>query len=188
MPGFGSGASLASGSDQDLMLRFLFPRLTDADAAGARLFSFATSEARQAHWYLDGGVADTIDGRFRVLATILALSLVRLERSGDEGIKVSVTLTERFIEVMESEHRELGLGDPKLGRTVRKLVGALSRRVELLRDRTPASKDWTEAVRNCLYSDEAASAALQHSSTALQRLRDRLTTAPDRALLEGTIA
>ena len=32
-------------------------------------------------------------------------------------------VTERFIEVMELEHRELGLGDPTLGKTVRKLVG-----------------------------------------------------------------
>ena len=71
---------------------------------------------------------DTIDGRFAVLATITALVLVRLERGGDEAKRASVALTERFIEVMESEHRELGLGDPTLGKTVRKLVGSLARR------------------------------------------------------------
>ena len=46
---------------------------------------------------------------------------------------LSVALTERFIEVMEAEHRELGLGDPTLGKTVRKLVGSLARRTELWR-------------------------------------------------------
>ena len=67
---------------------------------------------------------DTLDGRFAVLATITALVLVRLEAAmAMRGNAVSVALTERFIEVMESEHRELGLGDPTLGKTVRKLVG-----------------------------------------------------------------
>ena len=51
-----------------------------------------------------------------------------------------MALTERFIEVMESEHRELGLGDPTLGKTVRKLVGALARRTELWRSATAAAK------------------------------------------------
>ena len=76
---------------------------------------------------------DTIDGRFAVLATIIALVLVRLEREGEAGNAASVALTERFIHVMESEHRELGLGDPTLGKTVRKLVGMLARRTELWR-------------------------------------------------------
>ena len=54
----------------------------------------------------------TLDGRFAVLATITAIANVRLERDEDEGERLSVALAERFIEVMESEHRELGLGDP----------------------------------------------------------------------------
>ena len=49
-------------------------------------------------------------------------------------MRASVALTERFIHVMESEHRELGLGDPTLGKTVRKLVGMLARRTQLWRE------------------------------------------------------
>ena len=111
------------------MLRFLFPGLTADPERGAALFDAVTSEARKAHWYVEGGVPDDLDGRFRILATIAALAIVRLEQLGGE--RESVALTERFIEVMEAEHRELGLGDPGLGKTVRRLVGALGRRVEL---------------------------------------------------------
>ncbi len=115
------------------MLGNLFRTLTAEPSRGAKLFAAATAEARKPHWYIEGAVPDTIDGRFAVLATVLALVIVRLEQLGQEGNAASVALTERFIEVMELEHRQMGLGDPKLGRTVRKLVGSLSRRVALWR-------------------------------------------------------
>src|SRR5205814_4140658 len=102
-------------------------------ARGVALFDALTAEARESHWYVEGTVPDTLDGRFAVLATVVAMAIVRLEREGGSGIAASVALTERFVEVMESEHRELGLGDPTLGRTVRKLVGSLARRTELWR-------------------------------------------------------
>ena len=118
------------------MLGFLFRGLTAAPARGTQLFDAVTAKARETHWYVEGTVPDTLDGRFAVLATLAALTIVRLEQLGDAGNAQSVALTERFIEVMESEHRELGLGDPTLGKTVRKLVGALARRTELWRSAT----------------------------------------------------
>ena len=41
---------------------------------------------------------DTIDGRFAMLATVVALVIVRLEISRGFGDAASVALTERFIE------------------------------------------------------------------------------------------
>src|SRR3954467_13876742 len=128
------------------MLGFLFRRLTARHSGGTALFAAATAEARRPHWFRDGHVPDTIDGRFAVLATIVALILVRLEREGDSGNALSVALTERFIAVMESEHRELGLGDPTLGKTVRKLVGALGKRTELWRNAVAGASDWDDAT------------------------------------------
>ena len=129
------------------MLGFLFRRLTAEPERGAELFAALTGEARRPHWYVEGRVPDTLDGRFAMLATIAALMLVRLEQLGDDGNAVAVALTERFIEVMESEHRELGLGDPTLGRTVRKLVGALARRTELWRDAVDGRADGRSGAR-----------------------------------------
>lgn len=169
------------------MLRFLFPRLTAEPARGAELFAWVTEQARATHWYLDGGVADTLDGRFAMLATIAALVSIRLEQAGDSGTRASVALTERFIEVMESEHREMGLGDPKLGRTVRKLVGSLARRVELLR---PAVSDgsWNDAARRSVYAKTVpAKEALNHTSSTLRELWSRLKATPDAAVAEGRI-
>src|SRR5215212_7653675 len=141
----------------DAMLSLLFRGLTAEPARGEALFSAITAEARRRSWYVEGSVPDTLDGRFAVLATITALALVRLEHDGEEGDRLAVALTERFIEVMESEHRELGLGDPTLGKTVRKLVGMLARRTELWRG---ADNDWIKATRESLYKGEVAEARL----------------------------
>src|SRR4051794_22620003 len=178
------GASL--GSAKDAMLDNLFRRLTAQPVRGAALFSAATAEARQPHWFRDGAVPDTIDGRFPMLSTVIALILVRLEQEGDAGNDVSVALTERFIAVMESEHRELGLSDPTLGKTVRKLVGSLARRTALWRVAV-ASADWREPSRESVYRSEPAEDTAKHTRGALEALWSRLERTELGALAEGKI-
>ena len=156
------------------MLTFLFRRLTEAPSRGAELFDAITGLAREPHWYVEGKVPDTLDGRFAVLATLTALVLVRLEGEGEPGDAISVALTERFIHVMESEHRELGIGDPTLGKTMRKLVGSLARRVELWRSATTGEIEWGTATRDSLYKGAVSSGALEHASEALKRLWTKL--------------
>jgi cytochrome b pre-mRNA-processing protein 3 len=157
------------------MLRFLFRRLTGEPSRGWALFDEVVTEARRPHWYVEGEVADTIDGRFAVLATVCAFFIVRLESGSPEGDRASAALTERFIEAMDSEHRELGLNDPGLGRRVRKLVGALERRVDQWRDTVHEESGWDEAVIASLYRGEPPrDEALRHSSKALSELWERL--------------
>lgn len=169
------------------MLDFLFPRLTRAPNRGEALFDAITRQARQTHWYVEGQIEDTIDGRFNVLATITALTAVRLESGGGEGAALSVALTERFIEVMEAEHREIGLGDPSLGRKVRKLVGSLARRVELWRAAVTADDGWAGPTRESLHPRDSANAAVEHNAQALQRLWGTLQSCDLAALASGQI-
>lgn len=168
------------------MLNLLFRRLTAEPSRGADLFAAITAEARRPHWYREGAAPDTIDGRFAVLATVTALVLVRLEQFGDEGNVASVALTERFVEVMEAEHRELGLGDPTLGKTVRKLVGSLARRTELWR--SASEQGWADAARASLYKGEVRPEALEHSARSLQEIRERFGRSDLAALTEGRFA
>jgi cytochrome b pre-mRNA-processing protein 3 len=165
------------------MLGFLFRGLTAAPAQGAALFDALTAEARQPHWFVEGAMPDTLDGRFSVLATLTALALVRLEREGDRGNALSIALTERFIEVMESEHRELGLGDPTLGKTVRKLVGMLAKRAEVWR--SADAEGWTDAARESLYKGNVADEALSHGTGAVKSFSERLAASPLADLEQG---
>jgi cytochrome b pre-mRNA-processing protein 3 len=172
---------------KDAMLGFLFRRLTAEPARGAALFEAATTEARQPHWYREGGLPDTLDGRFAVLATVAAILLVRLEQDDEAGTRASVALTERFIEVMESEHRELGIGDPTLGKTVRKLVGMLARRTGLWRSAIAGGADWFEVTRESLYKEGLAPDALGHSVVALRNWFERVRATPLAELEQGQV-
>ena len=172
---------------KDAMLDFLFRRLTTNDRAGARLFAAGTAEARRPDWYREGAVPDTIDGRFAMLSTIVALILVRLEREGERGNALGVALTERFIEAMESEHRELGLGDPTLGKTVRKLVGSLARRTDLWRGAVAGATGWPQAARESLPATDDSRHALAHNVRELEGFWSRLEQTSAGVLDEGRI-
>ena len=169
------------------MLRFLFPRLTQTPDRGRELFDSLVARARQPHWYVEGEVPDTLDGRFAVLATVLAMATVRLERGGEEAGAASVGLAERFVEAMDVEHREMGIGDPSLGKHVRKLMTSLARRVELWRGVAEGEKSWAEAVRSSVYRGEIAPAAAEHSEQSLRSLWEALESTPDEALATGRI-
>lgn len=170
------------------MLNHLFRRLTAEPQRGAPLFDSVTAEARRPHWYVEGQVPDTLDGRFAVLATLLALVIVRLEADGGEGDRISVAVTERFIEVMESEHRELGLGDPTLGKTVRKLVASLARRTQIWREAAADERAWTQAARESLSMADGPDAAAEHAASALRRHWEQLGQASLGDLEQGRIS
>jgi cytochrome b pre-mRNA-processing protein 3 len=104
-----------------------------------------------------------------------------------DGNPASVALTERFIEVMESEHRELGLGDPTLGKTVRKLVGMLARRTELWRAVLADERPWNEAVRDSLFKEDPGPAAVESDEDALRSFWARLKDVPVGELARGSL-
>jgi len=170
------------------MLGALFARLTKDPEQGRALFAALVAVARQPGWYVEGEIPDSLDGRFRVLATVLALAIVRLEAGGVSAQQESVALTECFVEAMDNEHRQIGIGDPTLGKTVRKLVGSLGRRVALWGD-SVGSEDWAPAVADSLYREAAPSAeALGSSARRLHVLWTQLKATSDHAMTEGALA
>jgi cytochrome b pre-mRNA-processing protein 3 len=170
------------------MINCLFPRLTRLPRRGQALFDALVFEARQPHWFVEGAVPDSLDGRFALLSTVFALAIVRLERGSSEGQEASAALTERFIETMDAEHRQMGINDPALGKKVRKLVGALARRVEQWREAGTSESSWDAAVQSSLYRTLApAPHALRHADRKLKELWARLDAAPDEAVAAGRI-
>jgi len=89
--------------------------------------------ARDPAWYAECKVADTLEGRFDVLSTMVALAMLRFERD-PETIPSSARLTELFVEDMEGQLREAGIGDPTVGKKVGNLVSALGGRIGALRE------------------------------------------------------
>ena len=168
------------------MLRFLFQRLTPA--RGSALFEALVGEARQPHWYVAGQVPDTIDGRFAMLSTLIALASIRLDHGGEESQEASAALTERFVEAMDTEHRELGISDPAIGKKVRKLVGSLAGRIDLWRGALDDCDRWDETAAKSLFRDSPPAAqAVEHCGQHLRLLWTRLAALPDEAVAEGRL-
>ncbi len=170
------------------MLRSLFARLTGDPRRGQALFNAAVAEARRPHWFVEGEVPDTVEGRFAVLATVVALFIVRLERDEAEGEAASAALTERFVEALDVEIREMGVGDPALGKQVRRLVGALAGRVERWRSVVESGQGWTDEVERSLYGEGPLERQpVRHSEASLQQLWQRLAASRLEALVKGKI-
>jgi cytochrome b pre-mRNA-processing protein 3 len=159
-----------------------------APEAGA-LYDAVIAEARRPAWYREGGVADSMDGRFAVLSTLTALAILRLEDGSEESVRHSVALTESFIADMDAQMREEGFGDPSLGKQVRLMVGALATRVDWWRRAREGELDWSEAVRLSIYRDDPpqSEAAVTFSSEALRRFNEGLGGFSDRELIGGRI-
>jgi len=97
------------------------------------LYRFIVGRGRDPAWYREGKVPDTIDGRFDMIAAILALVLIRLEAEGEAGRGSSILLTELFIDDMEGELRQIGIGDYVVGKHVGRMMSALGGRLAAFR-------------------------------------------------------
>jgi len=156
---------------------------------GEAMFDLVVGEARRPHWFVEGRVPDTVNGRFVVLATILALTMLRLEGEGPAGEQASVALTERLVESLDTEIREMGVGDPTLGKQVRRLVGAVSGRVDRWRPLLDSDESWSDEIRRSLYlGEDADAAALEHSERELRRIWQRLGDSSVAQLMDGRMA
>jgi cytochrome b pre-mRNA-processing protein 3 len=128
-----------------------------ARAALEPLYRAIVAEARRPVWYRDCAVPDTMDGRFDMVSSVLALVLLRLERDGEATRDETVLLTELFIEDMDGTLRQIGIGDPVVGKHVGKMMGALGGRLSAFRDARGDGEAFAAAVRRNIFRDEPPS-------------------------------
>ncbi len=86
-------------------------------------------QARQPGFFTDGGVPDTLDGRFELICLHAFLYLHRLKRERPQA----APLAQRFFDTMFADFdrslREIGTGDLSVGREVKRMVEAFYGRV-----------------------------------------------------------
>ena len=149
------------------------------------LWHAIVSEARDKRWYRDFAVADSVEGRFDMVTLVLAVVLLRVERAGDGAS--SVALTELFIEDMDSQLRQSGVGDLMVGKRVGQLMATLGGRIGALRETLPlGGAALADAVgRNATLVEGADAAPLAEE---LLRFHAQIEQVPFAALLEGSLA
>lgn len=160
---------------------------TKQRAALLPLYRALVEISRDPAWYREGGVPDTIDGRFDLLAAIMALALLRLESEGETGKLPSVLLTEIFIDDMDGSLRQIGIGDYVVGKHIGRMMGALGGRLGAFRDGVRRGSV-TEAVnRNIFHEAPPSDAALDFVARRLERFGRALTETPISTLYEGEL-
>jgi cytochrome b pre-mRNA-processing protein 3 len=88
---------------------FWKPRLAPQGTIEA-IYGMIVTQAREAVFYRDLGVADTVNGRFDLLLLHLWLVLRRI-RPIQNGAELAQGLFDRFCEDMDANLREMGVGD-----------------------------------------------------------------------------
>ncbi len=158
----------------------------DPKTALQPLYTQIVDAARQQHWYIKGGVPDTVDGRFAMVSAILSLVVLRLEKE-KEHMPATARLTEIFVEDMDGQLREFGVGDMIVGKHIGRLMSALGGRLGAFRaafedDADPAILD-DVIMRNIYDGEDNQAEALGHVRTALRRLAENLAKTDSQSLL-----
>lgn len=167
------------------LLSRLFGTETDPKEALRPLWQRTVEIAREPEWYRDCNVPDTVEGRYDMITSVLAVLLIRMEQT-QELRAPSVHLTELFVDDMDAQLREQGIGDPALGKYMGKMMSAMGGRLGAFRDTLLSDPAGFEAAvsRNLGVSDGAATAPL---AQRLEALHIQLGTLPADAILSAEI-
>jgi cytochrome b pre-mRNA-processing protein 3 len=181
--------SAANRKPDDIMQ--LFRRLfgqsqPDPKDALRPLYAQIVAKAREPHWYLDGGVADSVDGRFEMVSVIMALATLRLERDEKEA-GTTALLTELYVDDMDAQLREFGVGDMIVGKRMGKLLGAFGGRLGALREAMAGDAAALDGfiARNLFGSEAPGEPQLAHVRQGLMAAADALAQADAARIAAG---
>ena len=164
----------------------LFGRFRAKRDETAALYAAVVARARQPHWFLDGAVADTVDGRFDMIAAVLAMVMLRLE-SDPAGVPAATHLSEAFVDDMDPQLREIGIGDLLVGKHVGRMMGMLGGRLGAYREGLAAGDLKPALVRNIYRGEAPDPAALAHVERELLAFRQGLNGIALDALVAGQL-
>ena len=166
----------------------LLGRSVDDRAPVRPLWHRSVEIAREKPWYASYGLEDTVPGRFDAVTMVLSLVILRMEQ--DESLKhMTARLTELFVDDMDGQLRQSGVGDLVVGKRMGKLMMVLGGRMGALREALADADSITALIpvldRNMSLLEGADRNAL--AGAVLELSRTLQNTTPE-ALLAGEIA
>lgn len=156
-----------------------------APRPAAALYDRIVEAARDPDWYRAGGVPDTLDGRFDMLALMLSLVLARAQAEGWH--QEEADLVDRFTADIEANLREVGVGDLSISRQVGHGVGALGGRLASYRAAIadPGDEALAAALSRNLYRGAPDVAALGWAVARVREAYRRIVAIPAATLRAG---
>lgn len=122
------------------LLSRLFGKGADDRAEVRPLWHRIVAVSRDPAWYAKCGVADTVPGRFDAITLVLCAVVLRMERE-PALIPGSALLTELFVEDMDGQLRQNGVGDLVVGKHVGRLMSVFGGRLGAYREALAAGTD-----------------------------------------------
>jgi cytochrome b pre-mRNA-processing protein 3 len=150
------------------------------------LYNQIVAKARLPHWYVEGQVPDSIDGRFDMVAAVLTLVILRLEV--DKGRAQDMAhLTEVFVDDMDGQLREVGIGDMIVGKHIGQIMGAVGGRLGAFRDALAEPAKLDEAImRNIYRSENVDPVAVAHVRQSVLDAERALGSQLAESIVEGS--
>lgn len=152
------------------------------------LWEAIVAEARDPVWYLRHGVADTIDGRFDMVALVTALVMLRLEALDMRA--ETAWLTECFVADMDGSLRDIGIGDLVVGKHVSRMAGALGGRLGAYRTALASpdpARPLAEALARNVFRGADSDNCAPGMAEAVLALHARIAAVPPADLLAGRL-
>ncbi|PJI37849.1 ubiquinol-cytochrome C chaperone family protein [Ferrovibrio sp.] len=159
--------------------------------AAVALYRCIVEQARQPDFYTHHGVPDSLDGRFDmiVLHTFLVMRRLRTIASQAAG-HLSQDLFDLLFADMDSNLREIGVGDLGVGKRVKKMAQAFYGRVEAYEAGLTATDDaiLTDALTRNLYGTTQPALPNQLAMAAYMRAAEaRLADQSEAKILAGNV-
>ncbi|RMD62930.1 MAG: hypothetical protein D6826_06210 [Alphaproteobacteria bacterium] len=126
------------------------------EAPARALYAALVAQARQPHFYARWGVPDTLDGRFDLIALHAFLLLHRLQQEHPHSKGLAQALLDTIFTDMDSNLREMGVGDLGVGRRVKRMAQGLYGRIAAYDEALSGPPEALEAaLRRNLYGTVA---------------------------------
>lgn len=150
------------------------------------LYRAIVAEGREPFWYREGRVPDTLDGRFDMIAALMSLVLMRLEAEGERGRGPAALITEVFVDDMDGQLRQIGIGDMIVGKHIGRMMSALGGRLTAYQAALAEGGDLDDALARNLYRGEPAEpGAIAAVAGRLRGLHAKLAGVSFDALVAG---
>jgi cytochrome b pre-mRNA-processing protein 3 len=169
------------------LLSKLFGKPADDRAEVRPLWHRIVEVSRDPAWYAECGIADTVPGRFDAITLVLCAVVLRMERE-PALIPGSALLTELFVEDMDGQLRQNGIGDLVVGKHIGRLVSVLGGRLGAYREALAAATDapLIEAIDRNVSLSEGGEPGLV--AARFKTLATHIAALPADRLLAGDIA
>jgi cytochrome b pre-mRNA-processing protein 3 len=99
------------------------------ETEATRLYDAIVRQARRPDFYQGGGVPDSIDGRFELIALHAYLVLRRLRAAGGAAEPLAQALVDVLFADLDASLREMGAGDLGVGKRVKRMATAFYGRI-----------------------------------------------------------